>query len=326
MQFGQGMPRVVVFFLVFGILAVVQQAVDRPMLLMERLMPGLGWPQALLLAAYGAWLSGKLLDVSRSAVWRRRLWWLFSAVFFAQLGLGLAGLEQFLMTPDKLHFPVPALLVAGPLFRGERFFMLILFGTTLLLVGPAWCSHLCYLGAWDSSASRARSKPARRPRWHHLARSFILVLVLLAAVLLRLLGASLLLAGALALAFGLGGVAVMLLASRRSGTMVHCTVYCPVGLLAAVLGRLSPFRMRMASGCDGCAKCRLKGRCEALEPDDIKKRRPGLSCTLCGDCLSACEGGFMEYRFPGLSPARSRTRFIVLVTSLHAAGLGLARI
>lgn len=154
----------------------------------------------------------------------------------------------------------------------------------------------------------------------------MLGLVLLAALTLRLLGASLILAGALALILGLVGVGVMLLLSRRSNTMVHCTVYCPMGLLAGLLGRLSPFRMRMAAGCDGCAKCRSRCRFEALEPEDIKQRRPGLSCTLCGDCLSACEGAFMEYRFAGLRPAHARALFIVLVTTLHAVVLGLARI
>lgn len=315
-----------IFLLVVGLLTVVQQVVPRPMLILERLAPGFGWVEVLLLAAYGAWMGEKLLDVGQSAVWRRRLWWLFSIVFFAQLALGLMGLEQFLMSPGKLHLPVPALIAAGPLFRGERFFMPILFGTTLLLVGSAWCSHLCYLGAWDSAAADARRKPTRRPRWHHPTRVAALALVVGTALTLRLLGAGLALAFGAALAFGVVGVVVMLLLSRRGGTMVHCTVYCPMGLLANLLGKLSPFRLRMSEGCDGCARCRLACRFEALEPEAIRKRRPGLSCTLCGDCLSSCEGGFLEYRFPGLTPARARALFIVLVTALHAAVLGLARI
>ena len=319
-------PSTAIFLLVFALLALVRHAVLGPMLILERLLPGTAWVEVLLLSVYGAWLGEKLMEVSRSGLWRRRLWLFFSVVFFGQLALGLCGLDPFLMAPGKLHFPVPALIAAGPLFRGERFFMPILFGTTLLLVGPAWCSHLCYLGAWDSVAADARGKPARRPAWHHPTRVIMLALVLAGALVLRQLGASLLLAGTLALAFGLTGVAVMMFASRRSGTMVHCTVFCPMGLLAGLLGRISPFRMRMASGCDGCARCRLSCRFEALEPRDIKKRRPGLSCTLCGDCLSSCEGAMMEYRFAGLRPAHARTLFIVLVTSLHAAVLGLARI
>ncbi len=88
----------------------------------------------------------------------------FSMVFFAQLLLGLAGIEKLLMT-GKLHLPVPALIIAGPLFRGEGVFMLILFAATVLLVGPAWCSYLCYIGAWDNYAATAQKRPGRLPSW-----------------------------------------------------------------------------------------------------------------------------------------------------------------
>ena len=317
---------VAVFVLVFGLLAVVQLMVPRPMLLAQRLLPGTGWIEVLALAAYGAVICEKLLDPKRSPRWRRRLWWIFSVVFFAQLAAGLCGLESFLMTPGKLHLPVPALILAGPLYRGERFLMPMLFGSTLLLVGPAWCSHLCYLGVWDSATAGIRPRPARRHAWHAPGRVLMLALVAGGAVGLRLVGAPVGVAFGLALALGLGGLAVMLLLSRRSGSMVHCTVWCPVGLVANLLGRLSPFRLRMASGCDGCARCRLRCRFEALEPHHIERRRPGLSCTLCGDCLGACEGGFLQYRLAGLDPENARTLFVVLVSALHAAVLGLARI
>ena len=53
----------------------------------------------------------------------------------------------------EMHLPVPALILAGPLYRGEGFFMLFLFLSTVLIVGPAWCSWLCYVGAWDNVSS-----------------------------------------------------------------------------------------------------------------------------------------------------------------------------
>lgn len=108
--------------------------------------------------------------------------------------------------------------------------------------------------------------------------------------------------------------------------MVHCVVYCPVGLLSAWLGQLSPFRVRIASGCDECGRCRLACRYDALNTEDIARRRPGTSCTLCGDCLASCPGAFLEYRCPGLAPRRARALFMVLVVALHAATLALARI
>jgi len=59
---------------------------------------------------------------------------------------------------------------------------------------------------------------------------------------------------------------------------------------------------------------------------DIKKRRPGGSCTLCGDCLSNCKDHWIEYSFLGMGPDRARTIFVVFVVVLHAVFLGVARI
>ena len=69
--------------------------------------------------------------------------------FFGQLALGIFADPIFLMT-GKLHLPIPAVILAGPLYRFEGLFMPILFISTLLLSGPAWCSQLCYFGAFDA--------------------------------------------------------------------------------------------------------------------------------------------------------------------------------
>jgi polyferredoxin len=146
------------------------------------------------------------------------------------------------------------------------------------------------------------------------------------AWILRAAGAPPLLAGGLALGFGLVGVALMLLWSRQAGVMAHCVAYCPVGLLATWLGRVSPFRLRIDAACDDCMRCRPACRYAALSKADIARRRPGSSCTLCGDCLDTCPHQALHYRFAGLGPARARALFITLAVALHAATLGLARI
>jgi len=108
--------------------------------------------------------------------------------------------------------------------------------------------------------------------------------------------------------------------------MVHCTAYCPIGFLAVVGGRMSPFRVRIRQGCTDCGACTVACRYDALRPEDVARRRPGGSCTLCGDCLKSCRGGFLEYRFPGLSTETSRRVFFAVVAALHAVFLGVARI
>ena len=151
-------------------------------------------------------------------------------------------------------------------------------------------------------------------------------MVVAVAIALRQVGASWGAAALLGGAFGLVGVALMVFWSRRSGTLTHCTFYCPIGLLATVLGKLSPHRIRLADSCDACGACTKVCRYDALSEADIQKRRPALSCTLCGDCLGACPQSALAYRFPGLSPATSKALFISLAVSFHAVCLAVARI
>jgi len=115
--------------------------------------------------------------------------------------------------------------------------------------------------------------------------------VALAAWGLRAAGAPVSTALVLAAGFGLAGVGIMLVASRRMGVMVHCTAWCPMGAVANYLGRLNPFRVRIREGCTG-----------------------------------SCPHGAMHYAFPGLSHERARALFTVLAVSAHAVFLGVARI
>jgi polyferredoxin len=308
-----------------AVLVPVHLKVARPMLLLERFAPGWGWLELAALVGWAAFVARRMADPRAARRWRPRLWRLFSAVFFAQLLLGLAGAERFLMT-GALHPPVPALILAGPAYRGGGWFMVGLLASTLVLVGPAWCSHLCYIGAWDDAAARARRSPMPLPAWARLGRPLALVVTVGGALALRALGASGGMAAALGGAFGLGGVAVMVLASRRLGTMAHCTAWCPIGWVTALAGRLHPLRVRFGAGCTDCLACTAACRFDALSPDDVKRRRVGASCTLCGDCVGACRHSSLAFSFPGLSARGARRLFLVLVVGLHAAFLGLARI
>jgi hypothetical protein len=131
------LPQAAAFLLTAGLLALARGKVSAPVLLADRLLPGSGWLAVLALALYAAWLTGRFTHPDHGPGEHRRLrpriWALFSAAFFLQLALGLSGLTELLMT-GRLHLPVPALIAAGPLFRGEGVFMLVLFASTVLLV------------------------------------------------------------------------------------------------------------------------------------------------------------------------------------------------
>ena len=313
------------FWIAAILLAMVQLKVSPPMLLAERFVTDGGWVTILVLSAYAAWVAEMLLDPKLQARTRSRLWGFFSIVFFFQLALGLVGIDALLMT-GELHLPVPAMIVGGPLYRGAGFFMPILFGVTVLIVGPAWCSHLCYIGAWDNKLARKRRPSKRSGRWKPWLRVATLAIVVCAALLLRGFGVPSPVAAVCGLTFGLVGVSLMLFWSRRTGTMAHCSWFCPMGLVAATLGRLSPHRIRLSDACVDCGSCTRACRFDALSRQDIKNRKPGFSCTLCGDCLGSCKPSAIEYRLLGLSPPIARAVFITLVASLHAVFLGVARI
>ena len=108
-----------------------------------------GYIESALAAIYIAFMSYKLLTTNNRAKWRKIIWITFSFIFFGQLTLGLLGHSNFLQT-GNLHYPIPVLMVSGPIYRLEGFFMVALFFTTVLLSGPAWCSQLCYVGAIDN--------------------------------------------------------------------------------------------------------------------------------------------------------------------------------
>lgn len=313
------------FLLTVVTLGGLQLFLQQPMLLLERFLPGRGMVEVLLIGIYAAVITAKFLDPAVAKVMRPRLWLLFSAVFFAQLFLGLAGIEKMLMT-GQLHLPLPALILAGPLYRGTGFFMLIMFVVTVILAGPAWCSHLCYFGVWDDFLSRRPGQIEDMPAWRSRARLAVFMAVVLAALLLRYLQASWVLAFSCALLFGMAGIMIMLVLSRRTGAMVHCVTWCPTGLLGNWLGRFSLFRMRIGENCSGCRQCSRVCRYDALRIEDIRQRRPGSSCTLCGDCVSSCHAAQINYRLLNFSPETARKVFVVLIISMHAIFLAVARI
>ena len=313
------------FLLTVAGLAFARERSSLEILLLDRFFPSGGWLIVIFLGWYAAWIVGKMLMPENSGKWRRRVWAIFSAFFFLQLLLGLLGFDRFLMT-GQLHLPVPALIAAGPLYRGDGFFMLILFAVTLLIVGPAWCSHLCYIGAWDNWAATRKKIPSGLSGWTGIVRWLICLAVLGTAVLLGRNGSSPISALVIAAIFGLVGVFVMLLWSRRSGIMRHCTVYCPMGLLADIFGKINPWRIRIQPECSRCGGCSRFCRYGALGAGDIEKRQAGFRCTLCGDCITACPQGHLYYSFPGVGGKVARSAFIVVIVVLHAVFLGVARL
>ncbi len=316
---------IAVFLFTFAFLAMVQIKLDQnPVILLERFVNGGGWIEITLVAFYGAFVAYKMQNHMNVPKWRRITWTIFSIVFFLQLIIGLLGVEKFLMT-GKLHLPIPMMIISGPLYRGQLSVMTLLFLSTIILTGPAWCSHLCYFGAFDNLASKGKTR--KEPFKNKKAiKSTLLVLVIAVTLLLRWLNVPLLIATLIAVGFGLTGIGIMIYYSRKAGKMVHCSLYCPVGTVVNVTRYVNPFRLYIDNSCTLCMKCTSFCKFDALNIRDIRNKKPDFSCTLCGDCLAACRDNSIKYRFLNLKPETARRLYLFLTISLHAVFLALGRI
>jgi ferredoxin-type protein NapH len=317
---------VLTFIFTAYILSMVQCKVESPMILIERFIPYSGWFMIIVLAFYAAFLVSRMKDPRQTALWRKRSWTLFSIVFFGQLILGVSGLEKFLMNPDKLHFPIPALIVGGPVYRGEISFMPILFLSTVVLAGPAWCSQFCYFGAIDNIVA-SKGKPNKKPIAHkNTLKHTFLFLVVLAALIFNLFGIDIFTASIFAASFGIVGLLIIFIVSRKTHKMYHCTVYCPIGTVIRYIKYINPFRMYIDSNCSECLACTKTCYYDALNENDIKNRKPATTCTLCGDCVSSCHTSSIKYKFFRLKPENARNLWLVITIVIHAVFLCLARL
>ncbi len=314
-----------VFLFVALVLAIVQLKMQSPMILLERFLPGGGWIEISFVAFYGALVTWKMQDPKNVVKWRRNTWLLFSVVFFGQLFLGIIGFDKFLMT-GKLHLPVPAMILSGPLYRAELSFMTILFVSTVILSGPAWCSHLCYFGAMDNFAA-SKMKPGFKGIKNKWAIKYtLLLMVILGTLLLRWLNVSWFASAIAGGLFGLIGLGIIIFISRRKGKMVHCVMYCPIGTVVNYTRFINPFRMYIDNSCTLCMKCISTCNYDALNPENIKNEKPGLSCTLCGDCVASCHASSIKYKFFNLSPTLARNLYLFITISIHAIFMALARL
>lgn len=306
------------------LLSFVQLKVENPILILERFIPGGGWIELILAGIYGGIVAWFMHDPSKVSRWRQLTWLLFSVVFFSQLALGLTVSEKFLMT-GKLHLPIPVMILSGPVYRGELSVMTILFLSTVILSGPAWCSHLCYFGALDGLAAGKKRRRGRLNRIWQLKLPLLATIILI-TIALRVFNVHPDITTPLAVGFGLLGLGIMLVYSRKRGLMMHCLVWCPIGTLVNGMKMINPMRMAINDSCTNCMLCSSHCKYNALKKEDIASRAPAATCTLCGDCISSCHAGSIEYRLFKLSPSVSRNIYLGITICLHAITLVMAKI
>lgn len=321
--------QAVVFISAFMALFYLRRGAGMNFFLLERYLPLLGSAQIFFAAWYAAFVSGRLVDPSKSREARKWVWLVFGCVFFIQFFLGVLGFEKMLLT-GKLHVPIPAFIIYAPIFRESFSMMPIIVLAATLLAGSAWCSMLCYFGPFDSLAAgnrAARPYPAWMGAFLRYGRAVVLVAGCLAAYGLRFAGVSLAASVSIAVAFALCSLLVMALVSKKYRGMAHCSAFCPMGLVANLLGRVSPWRVRVDSfACDNCGVCEKICKYSAISRESRAAGKTLLRCSLCRDCVGACKSKAIYLHFPGLERDIAWKMFTALITVLHVLFLCIAMV
>ncbi len=296
-----------------------------PIILLERFVNNGGWFEIIIIAMYSGYLGYKMKDPNNVAKYRRLSWLVFSIFFFSQFILGIIMDIRFLMT-GKLHMPIPMMVLAGPIYRGQISVMTLLFLTTIILTGPAWCSQFCYFGAIDGNISTLKKKPQSWRKKGYALKWTAFFLVILLAIIFRLLGIKHTLTTLFAIGFGIVGILLIVFVSSKKGSMIHCVYYCPLGTMVNILKWVRSFRLTIQESCTFCMRCTSHCRYDALNLKALQKRKPDYTCTLCGDCISSCNHQSIQFNFFSLSPNAARNLYLFLTVTLHGIFLALARI
>lgn len=314
----------IIFDITCLLLSIIQIVPEKPLLIAERFVVGLGWAEVILFSFLAVFIAEKFNNTSRFPHWRKWVWFSFTVFFFSQVILGLFGIEECLMT-GKLHFPIPAMIIGGPIYRGELTFMIFLFVGTVLITGPAWCSQLCYFGSFDLLFSGTKSKRFD-PKNMFWIKYSVLILFIAIVLILRIFHISHLYAIIFASLFGIIGVCIMLVFSMKYKKMIHCTYFCPIGSIVTLSKWINPFRITIDSSCDQCMKCTIVCKYNALQVQNVKSLKPGLTCTNCGDCISVCPQMALQYHFFNFSAKKSKKLYVAVVVIVFTVFFAVARI
>ncbi|MFP4365339.1 MAG: 4Fe-4S binding protein [Spirochaetia bacterium] len=200
--------------------------------------------------------------------------------------------------------------------------MLIIWAIAAITLGRGWCSWVCFYGGWEDGVSRLSKKTRFKlniddDRIRYFGFAMLLFIVLLSLRTLtsvycqwfcpfklvteyaEITGLMSYLSTILFIVAFFGLVIVLPFLTRKR---FQCTTFCPFGAFQSIVGRVSPFRVRIDHDkCVSCMKCVQVCPTLSVKKSTIteKKGSPILTCTMCGECINACPKGAISYGYFG---------------------------
>lgn len=231
----------------------------------------------------------------------------------------------------------PTQIVSGHYGGFWAIFFMWLVG--FLAMGRGWCSWGCFFGGIDEGFSKLLRKPllsTRKmpPRLRYLPYAVLLVIVVWSFLALEPNYCAWLCPLKLvteypsvdspasymqAIIFITLGMGLLMILPILTKKRTQCGLFCPLAAMQSLASPLNPYRVRInRDACKGCLKCKtacptfsvVTKEPERSPTDNVSSPgRPSpkidRTCTHCGECISACPQGAIEYELVGVPRARS---------------------
>jgi polyferredoxin len=200
------------------------------------------------------------------------------------------------------------------------YMMLIIWLVAVLTIGRGWCSWACFYGGWDEGASALAKKPRLnidlsndKIRYFGFAMLAFVVLASLGTLipvycewlcpfkLVTEFGeVDSLRAFVSTIIFILVFFSLVIVLPFLTKKRVQCMSFCPFGAMQSLLNKFNLYRVRIDTDkCTQCMKCVKTCRTLSLKIETIKEKKgqPLITCTRCGECMTVCPQGAIDYSY-----------------------------
>jgi ferredoxin-type protein NapH len=226
--------------------------------------------------------------------------------------------------PITIPFVLPPFFIRGemifPTSVKALTFMGFFWFSLALLFGRGWCSWICFFGGMDQASAVAAKRPMLKfGSLNQVGRlfpyAFVLFLILIAVVTLEPLYCAWLcplriiydppavnttLEWMMALIFVTGGLAFLIVGPFMTKKRMYCSFICPLLPANALVGLLSPFRVKVdREKCNDCGACLKLCESFAITDETLAKGNTTIECSRCGRCMDICPKQAIDYRLIG---------------------------